>query len=361
MLTAEMLCEVLAARFIEEGAARGWDSGADNLADVLGSKAAADYHQTTAAVAHLAAETGGLPVAAVGYTRGAAEEKVIVYLEQKKAYAALLPDEVGGVPVATQVLGKVTAWSDVHPTGRGNFFEKNGRIACGSSCAPAGETYTGTLGAFMTNESETFALSNNHVFAACNHTPVGMPILAPAAGDARPSRPSPSEVCVLRDVVELQSGTPSLVAPMEVDAAFGEVRDPGTVSSWQGDDATGYDTPSTISEPSVDLKVKKVGRTTGLTHGVVEAFVPHLMVVGYAASEFKGSVWFRRIWLVKSTNKLPFAEPGDSGSLVVTEDGSTAVGLVFATTGQSTYGIICQLPKILQTFGNMKLLSNHGI
>ena len=79
--------------------------------------------------------------------------------------------------------------------GISHFYEYNDRIACGSSCAPSGENYSGTIGALVSDGKRMLGLSNNHVFAACNHMPVGMPILSPATMDARPDRRAPTEIC----------------------------------------------------------------------------------------------------------------------------------------------------------------------
>ncbi len=42
---------------------------------------------------------------------------------------------------------------------------------------------TGTLGARVTDGTNVYALSNNHVFASINSGRVGDPILQPGAGD----------------------------------------------------------------------------------------------------------------------------------------------------------------------------------
>jgi hypothetical protein len=71
------------------------------------------------------------------------------------------------------------------------------------------------------------ALSNNHVFAACNHTPVDMPILSPSTADARPGRRAPGELCrydgwlsfaaLIRTVCLLRDWTPQLLRSLILD------------------------------------------------------------------------------------------------------------------------------------------------
>ena len=116
------------------------------------------------------------------------------------------------------------------------------------------------------------SLSNNHVFAACNHVPVGQPILSPSPMDARTDMPAPRQLCRHADIVELRSDTPPLVPLSLCDAAIATVPDEQIVSSWQGGNNDGYDTPSQALTPFAGQRVKKVGRTTGLTTGTVQAF-----------------------------------------------------------------------------------------
>ena len=205
------------------------------------------------------------------------------------------------------------------------------------------------------------ALSNNHVFAACNHTPVGMPILAPSTMDARPGRRAPTEICRHERIVELQSGDPALVPVMRLDVAVAEVPDQNIVSSWQGNGTRGFDTPATTSSPVSDMKVKKFGRTTGLTSGIVEAFVPTPWILPYRSGKFSATVWFVDTWTVISDGSDPFALPGDSGSLVIKEDGSAAVGLLFAVNNKGQYGIIMPIDQVLSAFGSATLISGHGV
>lgn len=313
----------------------------------------------------LGAEDGfsGLAVQSVGYTKGAAEEDVVIYVTKGSRKALKeIPSELDGVKIRTEVMGKPKATpAPANALQRnGNLFELNGRVACGSSCGPSGQDYAGTLGALATNGQETYALSNNHVFAACNHTAVGMPILSPATIDARPGRRSPGEVCQHSTIVELRSGFHGLVSPMGLDAACGIVAQPDPVTSWQGEGNGSFDTPTTVSQPVSGMKVKKFGRTTGLTLGTVEAFVATPWALSYKSKKFSADVWFQNTWTVRSEDAEPFALPGDSGSLIVTEDGSAAVGLLFAVNNRGEYGIFCPIEDVLRALGNLTLISGHG-
>ncbi len=187
-----------------------------------------------------------------------------------------------------------------------------------------------------------------------------MPILAPAGMDGRPNIRAPGEICRHSLISELRSGAPTLVNPCREDVAVAEVIDEDSVSSWQGDDANGYDTPTSVTPPNSGLKVKKFGRTTGLTHGIMEAAVFRLHIP-YDSENFKALVWFQGVWSVRSTSTEPFALGGDSGSLVVTEDGNHAVGLVFATAAKGARSFVVPMARVTACFQGFELVSSHGI
>ena len=45
----------------------------------------------------------------------------------------------------------------------------------------------------------------------------------------------------------------------------------------------------------------------------------------------------------------------------MTEDGSQAVGLLFAINNKGQYGIMMPIEQVLAAFGNFRLVSNHGV
>jgi hypothetical protein len=202
---------------------------------------------------------------------------------------------------------------------------------------------------------DLFLLSNNHVLSGCNHVPHNQPILAPASMDGRADAIAPHEIG------RHPSGDPHFVAPGGIDLALARVSNAAAVSSWQGDQEDGFDTPTSVSEPYSLLRVKKVGRTTGLTFGEIEARITTPTPITYNAKNFKGTVWFMNIWTVRAVNGQHFVLPGDSGSLVVSEDGGTAVGIVFAGNPSGDYGFIIPMPAAAATFGGLGLIGGHGV
>jgi hypothetical protein len=107
--------------------------------------------------------------------------------------------------------------------------------------------------------------------------------------------------------------------------------------------------------------VKKFGRTTGFTQGIVEALINTPTAIPYKARLFSATVWVQEVWTVRATGGTAFALPGDSRSLVVTEDGTAAVGLVFAAGGAGDYGWIIPADHFETLFGGLSFVHGHGI
>src|SRR5437773_669550 len=102
----------------------------------------------------------------------------------------------------------------------------------------------------------------------------------------------------------------------------------------------GYTATSSVQAASVGLAVKKSGRTSGLTHGTVQA-INVTITVGYST----GTATFSGQIMTPAT----FIRAGDSGSLMVTETGNNPVGLCFA--GGSGGSFANPIGPVLQAFG----------
>jgi hypothetical protein len=309
---------------------------------------------------------GNISVQSVGFSEGEDGPTVHIYLTRgTNALIRSLPDEIDGVRVRAHRMGPINVKPDAAGTATnfGHLFERNGRVCCGSSCGPTTESSVGTFGAIVrrSRDNELYLLSNNHVFAGCNHVPRDVPILSPGATDGRAGIRAPGEIGRHWDIHEMRSGDPNFVNPCDADLALARVVDHRVVSSWQGDAADGYDTPASSIEPEPGMAVMKFGRTTHLKFGEVEAKVSTPTPVSYTAKHFKGVVWFQDVWTIAAANGEPFALPGDSGSLVVTDDGKHAVGLVFAANRTGEYAWMIPMACIARSFGGLSLVSGHGV
>jgi hypothetical protein len=355
-MPAEDIARLLAARFLAEG---NYEVGPVSL----GAQPAAAIHQFDNYFDFVEAGFAGLAVQSVGHTAGVqeGEPKVVIHVLRgsRRAFRAL-PPRIDDADIEIDLIGRVRAIPAL--AGAGNFYEHNGRIACGSSCAASGSPNTGTFGALLRHAHNLLALSNNHVFGGCNHTTKGLPLVSPSGGDTRAGRRAPTEFARHDQIVELRSGDPGLVSLNRVDAALGIITNQASVTSWQGDEHEGFDTPANIVDPFSGMSVKKIGRTTGLTTGIVYTYDDTPWPLLYKAEHFKATAWFTETWTIRAPNDGElFALPGDSGSLVVTEDGAAAVGLLFASNMRGDRGAIIPIGNILAALGNPQLVSGHGV
>lgn len=138
----------------------------------------------------------------------------------------------------------------------------------------------------------------------------------------------------------------SIFATNDIDAAIA-LTDSNTLGTSTPTSLGGYGVPNSVTKAAVlNMAVQKFGRTTLLTKGTVTG-INATMAVGYADNWyalFSGQI------IVETTSA--FVLPGDSGSLVVTDDANAnPVGLLFAGNSNGTMAIVNPIDKVLQYFG----------
>jgi hypothetical protein len=197
----------------------------------------------------------------------------------------------------------------------------------------------GTIGArVVDNSGNVFILSNNHVLANSNNANIGDNTLQPGAYDGGTA---PADVIgTLYDYQEI-----SFNSNNEMDAAIAIVADADLSGSTL---PGGYGSPSgQVVNASVGQSVQKCGRTTECTVGTVEEINATVTVC------FEGVIFCTKsATFVNQITITPgdFSAGGDSGSLIVTNDGNNhAVGLLFA--GSSTRTIANPIGVVLNRFG----------
>ena len=177
----------------------------------------------------------------------------------------------------------------------------------------------GTLGCFVRERSTSpvFILSNNHVLADENRAAPGDSILQPGPFDQ--GKKSADTIGTLARFVKLKR-----LSTNQVDCAIALVNDGLNYNYKQ---LTGIGELAGLGEGLLDsgTRVAKVGRTTGVTRGKVTAFEIDNVVVAYDMGElrFDGQIE------IEGTEDTPFSQGGDSGSLIVNDDGE-GVALLFA-------------------------------
>jgi len=205
----------------------------------------------------------------------------------------------------------------------------------------------GTIGAWVTDGTNDFALSNNHVYADENNASVGDNVLQPGPydGGVNPS----DAIATLSDFehIHFNNFGQCLMKRKrcnEIDAAIAVVSS-GIVVDYETP-AGGYGTPNETSVAAVlGQAVQKYGRTTSLTKGTITG-INATVNVGYSS----GDALFVDQIIVEDTGA--FIQGGDSGSLLVTDDaGLNPVGLLYAGNGDGTFAVANHIDVVLARFG----------
>jgi hypothetical protein len=278
------------------------------------------------------------------------EISIVALVRQKVPRAALEPEAavprtLDGVSTDVVQVGDLIALQA--PTDR--WRPAPGGVSIGHVRVTAG-----TLGCVVRARSGVrLILSNNHVLANSNDASPGDVILQPGAvdGGQEPEdaiallerfcpiefSESPGTCSLARAVAAIGNALARLVGSRHrlktywtnpqavnlVDAAVARPLDDRSVS----DEILGIGAVTGTAPAQLAMRVRKSGRTTGLTTG--EITVLHTTVsVGYGpgkTAQFEDQIV-----------SGPMSSPGDSGSLLVSADGPQAVGLLFAGSDQAT-------------------------
>lgn len=241
---------------------------------------------------------------------------------------ALVPRVLEGVPVEVEIAGPFLPFA---------LDDRHRPVPIGVSFGNANECLPGTLGAMLERGGQRYALSANHVLARQNQAAIGESVVQPSRPDAsaacEPS-PPPTIVGQLAEFEPLRfDGTANVM-----DAAIARL----TEGAVCGTPPEYYGTPGAPIAPDAGLPVQKVGRTTGLTRGTITG-INAKVVIFYPGgkAKFTGQMM---------TSKA-FGGFGDSGALVVTDDGArNAVGMVFAGGSNGT-AVVSPIAPILARFG----------
>jgi hypothetical protein len=207
---------------------------------------------------------------------------------------------------------------------------------------------SGTLGSLVTAQTNNgtgfFILSNNHVLARSDSASTGEAISQPGLVDNQ---------CRVPPTVANLTAFPSLTS--NVDAAIARLTPTSPMDTSGNINGIGT-ISSNPTVPSAGLLVRKSGRTTGLTNGSVTSFDTNVRVQYQArcGQGKKFTISFTNQVAVTS-NSGSFSAGGDSGSLIVTNDGNNQpVALLFAGSSTTTIGNpICEvLSKVSSTYGS---------
>jgi hypothetical protein len=318
------------------------------------------------AEAHALLRHAGVVGSGVGF--GASGQPVVRILTERGA-GRDLPRFVGGFPVELRETGRIFAL-------RGATCETDGDAACETSerwplPVPIGVSIghpaitVGTIAARVGDGSQVYALSNNHVLANSNAATPGDAALQPgtfdggsvAAGDAIGTLADfePIVFCTffilpLCTVPNAFDAAIALTTPGELgfETPLGEF---GSLVGYGAPNSAlhaAYGDPAAFGDESLaellGVPVQKIGRTTGHTTGTIDTIQFSVQV---CYDELCSQVALFDDQLVVTG---AFSAGGDSGSLVVTDDGFRhPVGLLFA--GGPTESILSRIDLVLDRFG----------
>lgn len=226
---------------------------------------------------------------------------------------------------------------------------------------------SGTLGALLQDSTgRQFLLSNNHVLARSDHAAVGDAIVQPGLIDnnCTPSGEGPGTI----PVASLTAWLPLKSPQTNADAAIAQVGSRtvdanGAILELGGKQPDGSlaAAPPGVSSTggkgeiaTLQMRVAKSGRTTGLTCGSISAVSLDVSV------DYYRDCAETRPYLTKLfTNQVAmsgdrFSDAGDSGSLVVDTNNAEPVGLFFAggtDTAGVGHGVANPAPDVLNELG----------
>ncbi|HKD61740.1 MAG TPA: hypothetical protein VKB47_14855 [Terracidiphilus sp.] len=244
--------------------------------------------------------------------------------------------------------------------GNNNDFDEN-RNTIVDCCS-------GTLGSLVQDESgRQYLLSNNHVLARSDHAAVGDSIVQPGLIDnnCTPSGDGPGTV----PVAALTTWLPLRSRQTNADVAIAQIAshtvDPSggimELGSRQPDGSLAAAPPGISStggkgeNATLELRVAKSGRTTGLTCGRVTALDLDVSVdyfrdcaetKPYLTKQFSSQI---------AVSGDRFSDAGDSGALIVDTGNAEPVGLFFAggiDVAGVSHGIASPAPDVLNELRN---------
>lgn len=277
----------------------------------------------------------------VGTATGLDEDgNVVIRVYTTGADSPKIPKTLENIPVVEVLTGPIHALYQAPP------FNQRARqarpvpigVSGGSEngACVLGGAYSGTIGCRLKAKDGTvYGLSNNHVFASENAGIIGDLIVQPATGDEFLNG---GMLCDPNDIIGTLFQFKPIVpvgAPGNqnnlMDAAI-MLTDTSQLSNATPASPVAYGPPRTITvkQPFLGMSVQKLGRTSAHTTGYISA-LNKTVVVGYTAFS---AMFVNQIEI--TANNLPsFGIPGDSGSLIVTDD-RFPVALLFAGGGGLT-------------------------
>lgn len=237
------------------------------------------------------------------------------------SFADRLPATIDGIPTDVEGVGYARKFEIPQ---RQRQRPVPGGVSVGLDFQAVPQAFAGTLGVIVArrdNPRTLAALSNNHVLADENRAPVGAGVVQPGTLDGGRNA---DRVARLSRYVPLRFNNQRNT----MDAAIGEFeRGIGVAQAILGIGA-----PTGAADPALNLVVRKSGRTTGVTEGIVRAVRFDAFNIQYD----QGLVRVDDIIVIEGAGG--FSRAGDSGSAII-DPQRRVVALLFAGSDVVTFAI----------------------
>lgn len=258
-----------------------------------------------------------------------------VYVAQKKPKQKILHAVPKIVPGSEEQAVR-TDVIEIGDLGAEMFTGRSVPLAAGVGVGNANDHAVGTLGALVRRRSDAklALLSNSHVLARDGLSAPGEDILQPAPGDG--GQAGTDRVARLSAVERFEFTTTGF--PNLVDAAIAELV--GRRTNQRAIRLVGQAPTGITKNVRRGMHVRKVGRTSDLTTGIIQDVHFRLHFPLRRSANLRARVGFRN--QVMCTR---FTSPGDSGALVLSSSGR-AVGLHFA--GSMSASVFNRIDNVLE-------------
>ena len=277
------------------------------------------------------------------------ETCIRVYVKKKLRKDALAPADIIPSSIEGITVDVIEAEFEVQANGaarnpRGRFNPLVSGVSIGNEARGG----SGTLGMTVYDRltGEQLLLSNWHVLCRSLACKPGETIIQPGTGGGDEGRPE--------DIVARLNRTG---LTRYVDAAVAKLTGHRLLSH----ELLGNGSVFGATSHALGMRVKKSGRTTGVTEGVVVDVDATVEVGGYPGSAGAGDQGIRlfehQISVEGAIGGGPISLPGDSGSVFVTQDG-LAIGLLFAGL---TDGSLATANPIDFVFNQLNVDVNSGV
>ncbi|MGL5245646.1 MAG: hypothetical protein ACRC7R_10770, partial [Sarcina sp.] len=157
---------------------------------------------------------------------------------------------------------------------------------------------------FSNRSGKPYILANNHAIAQCNKLPIGVSIVQPSLFTT--GIQNKYRIGQLYYFINMNYGKRSKRKPNLVDCALGSINNDIEFSTY-------FPVVGKVKKtktPKPGMKVKKIGTTTGITYGTITAINS---LTSYDIDE-------EPAYFAKQIITSKMAEPGDSGSILFSED-----------------------------------------